>query len=74
MLTKAAFVWSKYSKNNNIVKYYCNLKKNFSIVLFYVLIIPVMAKLNFVMMWFLCWFAAQKTFLIINVENSCAAK
>ncbi len=50
MLTKAAFVWSKYSKNNNIVKYYCNFKLFFSILLFYVLIIPVMAKLNFVMM------------------------
>ncbi len=22
MLTKAAFIWTKYSKNSNIVKYY----------------------------------------------------
>ncbi len=27
MLTKAAFIWSKYNKNSNIVKYYYNLKK-----------------------------------------------
>ncbi len=26
MLTKAALVWSKYSKNSNIAKYYYNLK------------------------------------------------
>ncbi len=26
MVTKTVFVWSKNSKNNNIVKYYYNLK------------------------------------------------
>ncbi len=25
-LTKTAFIWSKYSKNSNIVEYYYNLK------------------------------------------------
>ncbi len=26
MLTKVAFIWSKYSKNSNIVKYYYKYK------------------------------------------------
>ncbi len=30
-LYHAAFIWSKYSKNNNIMKYYYSLKALFSI-------------------------------------------
>ncbi len=33
MLTKVEFIWLKYSKNSNIVKYYSNLK-----YLYYILI------------------------------------
>ncbi len=32
MLTEAAFIWSKYSKNSNIVKKLLQFKKNFLIV------------------------------------------
>ncbi len=31
MHTKAAFIWSKHSKNSNTVKYYYNLKYPFSV-------------------------------------------
>ncbi len=35
MLTKAAFLNKKYSKNSNIVKYYCNLKLLFYICIYF---------------------------------------
>jgi len=46
MLTEAKCIWWKYSKNSNIVKYYYNLKEQFSIFNIPEFI-PVMAKLNF---------------------------
>jgi len=45
MLTKAAFIWSKYSY---IVIYYYNLKITILyFIIFFMYFIPVMAKLNF---------------------------
>ncbi len=70
-------------KNNNIVKYYCNLKYLFSIVIYliYLLCIPVMAKQPLLQssvlrdpseIILIYWFGAQETFIIIiiNGENS----
>ncbi len=34
ILTKAAFIWSKYSKNSNFVKYYYNFKITFLFIYF----------------------------------------
>ncbi len=33
--TKAVIIWSKYSKNSNILKYYYNLKCLFSIFIYF---------------------------------------
>ncbi len=70
-------------KNSNIVKYYCNLKYLFSIVIYliYLLCIPVMAKQPILQssvlrgpseIILIYWFGAQETFIIIiiNGENS----
>ncbi len=76
MLTKAAFIWQKHSKNNNIVKYYYNLKfiNNFNI--FSNILFPVMEEMNYQQSLLqssvshdaseiiISWFSAQKTFLI----------
>ncbi len=35
MLTKATFIWYKYSKNSNILKYYYNFKQLFSIWMYF---------------------------------------
>ncbi len=35
MITKAAFIWLKYSENSNIVKYYFNLKQVISILIYF---------------------------------------
>ncbi len=68
MLVKAAFIWSKYSKNSNIVNlfvknviYSCDGKAEF------------FSRHYFSVTWsFRNIFAAQVTFLlIISVENSC---
>ncbi len=38
MLIKAAFIWSKIQKKGNILKYYCNLKYQFSILIYFKII------------------------------------
>ncbi len=43
MITKAAFIWQKHSKNNNIVKYYNNLK----CINYFNIFFPVMEEMNY---------------------------
>ncbi len=78
MLTKTASSKNKYK---NIVKYYYNFKKLYSMLLYFNMhFIPVMEKMNFQRpllqssVILLCWVGIKETFLIIiNVENSHAA-
>ncbi len=78
MLTMAAFIWSKYIKNCNIVKFYDNLKYRMSIFIDLNWVFSIISAI-FSVTWsseimLICWFAAQEAFMIIvNVENSCAA-
>ncbi len=60
----------KYNKTSNIIKYYYNFY--FNIYIFFLLIYSA-SLLQSSEIILICWFAAQKIFLIINVESSCAA-
>ncbi len=47
ILTKAAFIWQKIQLNRNIAEYYYNLKKQFSVRIYFKIIYSCDAKLNF---------------------------
>ncbi len=82
MLTKAAFIWSKWQKNINIVKYCYNLNYIFYLNTFYNVLDSFDAKAEFPagisvyrVTWeinsseiiLICWFAARETFLLIII-------
>ncbi len=48
LLTEAAFIWSKYSKHSNVVKYYFNVKKTvFYLIYIQLQFIPVILQKSF---------------------------
>ncbi len=63
MLTKAVFIWSKYSKNSTIMKCYYNLNLLFSTLIYF--------KMSSLIqnVWS---FRNHSNMLICKVENSCA--
>ncbi len=86
LLTKAAFIWSIYSKNSNIVKMYSNLtffKSEYTLKCslflwcsaeFSASLLQSSVSHDHSEIILIYWFAAQETFLrVISVENSCAA-
>ncbi len=60
------YIYYKYSKNTNIVKYYCNLKYLFSILIYFkILLISVMQSRIFSIITL--FFSVKKHFFLVSV-------
>ncbi len=69
ILTKAAFIWQKIQLNRNIAEYYYNLKKQFSVRIYFKIIYSCDAKLNFQHHYssLQCHMILQKSFLYADL-------